>query len=331
MKKFLEICFFLCVVALLPGSCAWADDGTGGGRFPEWTLTPPADDAGFMYGAGEGSTASDALRSALTSINGRIATVVDSSISSRTSLVNGTVSSAFTEEIRARTMETRLSGYEIVRSAAMNGRFFVLVRLPRALFVNDTKSRLATIDGRIASVVASSSQLSNLQCYRALLSVRKELAEATNLVYVLMAVDPGFQADPYLERYRACNARTEELLSQLHFSLAYEPGLKPLADVLIGMLGEQRIAASWADGSRSDAYVVVRGDARNSILFSEYHTTIRVTVQLLDVTGNVVNSREYTATAASLNGYEAAISSAMRQLESRLRQAGPLAAVGLDG
>lgn len=294
-----------------------------------WIVNPPVDDPEYMYAVGGGVDAGAALRSALSSINGRIATVISSSISSSTMVSGDVAVSNFREDIKAKTFETKLSGYEVVASRVDAGIIYVLMRMSRRAFVSDTMLRLKAVHGRIINSIEGASSSSKLKRYLAIRQSRQDIAEASSLAYAVMAVDPGFNADQYLTTYRAYENDLSGMLYRLNFLVVASPELHAISESVVQMLGEQKISVVTPGSGVPDGTIRVTADTRHTNLFSEYLTRLDVTVQLTDASGFVISSVKHSASAASLKNYEQSMASASSQITAKLKQAGSVALLGI--
>jgi len=296
---------------------------------PSWVANPSEDNAEYIYGIGSGDTLKKAEQSALNSITGKLATVVSSNVSASTTVQQGNVNSSFSEDIKTKTYDTKLSGYEIVNSASQSGVFYAMVRMSRAAFVKDTLARLHTIDDRLQSKVAIASKVSKLQQYFALMEIKPDVLDATSLVYLLQAASPSFDSESYLSAYRKYQVMADELLYQIHFKVVSRAEMQPVADMVIGLLGEQRLSASEDEG-RPDASITIKGATQRSKMFGDYMTQLRVTIQVQDKSGRKINAQEYVVAGSSRTSFDNSMITATKLLQQKLEEDGILVAIGMQ-
>jgi LPP20 lipoprotein len=162
MKKI--ICWLFLLILCLKAAYAF-ENGLGEGKqeMPLWVANPIADSSDYIYGVGEGVSLAKAEQSALSNIGGKLATVVSSNISSETTLDQGRVNSYFSEQVKTKTFDTKLSGFELVQSASHDNRYYAMVRMSRSTFVKDTLGRLKLIDERLNNRVTNASKVSRMQ------------------------------------------------------------------------------------------------------------------------------------------------------------------------
>lgn len=299
-------------------------------EIPHWVSNPEADDADYIYGVGEGATLETAVQSGLNNINGKLATVVSSNISSETTVSQGKAKSFFSEEVKSKTFNTKLSNYEVVKSASQDGRFYALLKMSRRAFVKDTLARLKIIDDRLNTRVMLASKVSKFQHYLALNEVKPDIVEATALVLLLQAAMPAFEGDKYLSVYQKYQTTMNEMLFQMKFRVVAEPKMSAVAEIVIKLLGSEKLSASMSPTGKADAIVAISGGVQKSVIFSEYSTQLRIKIQVNDETGRNINTADYVVGGSSLTSYEASMITATNMLEQKLESEGAFALFGFN-
>jgi hypothetical protein len=297
---------------------------------PQWVESPKADDSEYIYGVGEGDSLAVAVQTALNNISGKLATVVSSNISSETTQNQGSVSGYFSEQVKTKTFDTKLSGYEVVKSEAQDDRFYALVKMSRSTFVKDTMTRLKTIDDRINSRVALASKVSKLQQYLALNEIKPDMVDASALVLLLQAASPSFDSTKYLSVYAKHQTAANEMLYQMNFRIEADASTAAVADIIVELLSSEKLSAVIANSGRADAVISLKGSAQKKFLFNEYSTSLKVKIQVTDETGRKVNTEEHVVAGASPSSYESSMVTASNMLGDKLREKGAFALLGFQ-
>ncbi len=298
-------------------------------EIPQWVANPASDDADYIYGVGENDSLAKAVQSALNNISGKLATVVSSNISSETTVDQGRVSGYFSEQVKTKTFDTKLSNYEVVQSTSQDNIYYAMVKMSRHAFVKDTLARLKMIDDRLNNRVSLASKISKLQHYLALNEVNPDIIEATALVLLLQAASPTFNSDKYLAIYQKHQAMKHEMLFQMRFKIEAASKLSPIAEIVINLLESEKLSASFSDKGRADAVISITGSTQNSIIFSEYTTQLRIKIQVSDETGRKLNTGEYVVAGSSLTNFDNSKITAANLLEQKLKDEGAFALLGL--
>lgn len=296
---------------------------------PAWAINPIQDNVEYIYGIGEGTSLAIAKEAALDSINGKLATVVTSSMSSLTTELNGNIASSASKEVYSKTFDTKLSSWEVIESSVNNRVFYVLIRMSRTAFVKDVVSHLETIDSKLKSKINAASHSSMLHLYLALNEIKPDLTEAIELVYVLQAVNPQFDSRRYLLDYQKYQNQTDEMLYQLRFKIIATPEMYSVRKVVIRLLNTEKLSVSMNNASNEDARILIDGQFINSFIFSEYTTQLRVSLQTQDSFGQITHSLEHVVSAASMINFDSAVLSATNMLEKKLKKEGILVLLGL--
>lgn len=299
-------------------------------EIPQWVANPITDDADYIYGVGEGDSLAKSVQSALNNISGKLATVVSSNISSETTLAQGRASVYFSEQIRTKTFDTKLSNYEVVQSASQDEHYYAMVKMSRSAFIKDTMARLRMIDDRLNNRVALASKVSRLQHYLALNEIKPDIAEATALVLLLQAASPAFDSNKYLVVYQKHQAMMNEMLFQMKFRVEADPRMTVIAEIVIKLLGSEKLSASLSETGRADAVIAITGNAQNSIIFSEYSTQLRIKIQVSDETGRKINTEDHVVAGSSLTNFDSSKNTAVTMLENELESEGAFAILGLQ-
>jgi len=299
-------------------------------EIPQWTATPASDDADYIYGVGEGASLAKAVQSALNNISGKLATVVSSNISSETTVAQGKTSGYFSEQVRTKTFDTKLSNYEIAKSESQDEIYYAMVKMSRHAFVKDTAARLKIIDDRLNSRISVASRVSRLQHYLALNEVQPDIIEATALVLLLQAASPAFSSEKYLATYQKHQSMMNEMLYQVKFRIDAEPKLSAISEIMMKLLASEKLSASVSKKGRADAVITITGSAQNSFIFSEYTTQLRIRIQVTDETGRKINTAEHVVAGSSLTNFDASQITAANLLEEKLESDGAFTILGLQ-
>lgn len=330
MKQFHLLLMAALMCGASPSNAFEISFGGKANEIPQWVANPVADDTDFIYGVGEGDELAKAIQSALSSISGKLATVVSSNISSDTTLDQGKVNAIFSEEVRSKTFDTKLTNYEVVKSASQDDHYYAMVKMSRAAFVKDTMARLKMIDDHINNKVALASKVSRLQQYLALNEIKPDVVEATSLVLLLQAASTAFDSEKYLTAYQKYQAMRNALLFQMNFKVVADSGMYAIAEIIIKLMGNEKLSASMSDQGGVDAVISIGGGVQKNFIFSEYDTQLSVNIQVTDKTGRNINSEEHVVGGSSLTNYDESLITATNMMKKKLEDEGALAILGLQ-
>jgi uncharacterized protein YutD len=330
MKKIFVILLFAIMCGAYTAHAFEIRFGSSESKMPQWVAIPAVDDADYIYGVGQGDSLAKATQSALSSISGKLATVVSSNISSDISVNQGQVNGYFSEQVRTKTFDTKLSNYEVVKSDNQGDVFYVMIKMSRLAFVKDTMARLKLIDDRLNNTVSQAKKVSRLQHYLALNEIKPDIIEATSLVLLLQAASPTFVSEKYLASYQKHQAMANEMLFQIKFKVDADPKLSDVAEIIIKLLGTEKLSASLSKTGKADAVIAITGSTKNSIIFSEYSTQLRIKIQVTDDSGRKINTKELVVAGSSMTNFDTSKITAANLLEKELENEGAFALLGLQ-
>jgi hypothetical protein len=202
--------------------------------------------------------------------------------------------------------------------------------MSRSTFVKDTLGRLTLIDDRLNNRVSLASKVSRIQHYLALNEIQPDLDQATELALLLQAVSTTFQSDQYLNKYQKHRSLMNEMLYQLRFKVEATPDLTSVAEIMIKLLGNEKLSASLSKKGHADAIITISGSAKKSVIFSEYTTQLRVKIQVSDQGRRTINTEEFVVAGGSMLNFDSSMKTATRFLETELESKGMLTILGMQ-
>ena len=328
-----RIHFLLACILMLSVNTSYGFEISFGSKpkeIPLWVSNPTEDDADYIYGVGGGESLATAVQSALNNINGKLVTIVSSNITAETSVSQGKVSASFSEDVRTKTLDTKLTNYEVVKSSSDDNHYYAMVRMSRQAFVKDTLARLKMVDDRLNNRVSIAGKISRLQQYLALNEIKPDMVEATSLVFLLQAASPNFESDKYLAVYQKYHSMLNEVLFQMNFKVVADSKLSSISDILINILGNEKLSASTSAPAVVDAIISITGSVQKSIVFNEYSTQLRIKIRVTDMTGRNINTEDHVIGGSSLTSFDASMITATNMLEKQLTDEGALAILGFQ-
>jgi len=286
------------------------------GDIPEWVKTPPSDNLISMHGIGEGYNLDSAKQSALKDIAGKLATNVKSESENRDYLYNGMGSSAFQQKINTQIKDTKLTNYEVLKTAQNQGQTYVLIAMSRSAFVKDKLDQLKEINSKIKSELSQVEQKNKLL---QLLSYNKAIQlsdQARPLIYLIHAADSEQNKQSDLETYRAYEQKEKHLSESTKFFLSSDPSLAPLVDQIKKVLQTN----GFQIGSRAsaDSLLVISGSITENEIFSSKNVKIDFDVQVKTAAGHVISSNSYQLTNSSMTSYAVAQQNALASFRSQI-------------
>ena len=296
---------------------------------PAWVASPSQDTTEYIYGIGSGDSYNAGKESALKEITGKLITEISSKSKSEVSQHNAHVSRSANLEITTRTIETRLSNYEVLKSEQVGREIFVQISMSRPGFIKNTSSRLKEIDNKIKSTMRDASHKTKLQQLIVLQDLEPFINKARSLVLLLQAAGGKQNADERLTYYGDLLSKMDSLTHKVIFNVRASKNLRGFAEHLTALLHSEKISASNTNKKKADAFININGKVNSSVMFSQYIAQIKMTIKISDAKGHVISEKEYESSGSSVSNKNSAVEAAEKSLGNKFKDNGVLASLGL--
>lgn len=296
---------------------------------PAWALAPPADSAEWLWGVGEGPDADSARRAALKDVAARLRTRVSASLDSQTRVDNGRVSQQIQSRVTEDVARTEFSQYTVDKTARAGNTAHALVRVDRAAFLRDARTRLEPLDRQAREARDTLDKATPLERLLSLQRLQPALTQATSLAYLLQGADPAGKAPPALALYLELQQRAARAPDDVSFHIVTNAADQDIARALTAYINEQgaRVGAQAADRA---ATLQITCEQTRETVYGNHMARLGVTLAVRDERGRAVASRQYTVSGASRLDYHRARQAAVQNLDKALRASGLAAALGLQ-
>jgi hypothetical protein len=287
-------------------------------KIPDWATTPPSDTPSSIYGLGEGDSLESARQGALQDIAGKLETHVKSETENQDFLRNNQLSSSFQQTIQTQVNDTKLVSYETVKSAQVNGKTWILVAMSRGDFVRDRQHRLDEISQQISDLQSNSQGKSKLEKMVAYNKISALAAQAKPYVYIIRAVDAGFNSKAYLKKFDGYKTTEQKLAENTRFYVSAPANLNKVAQYLKDALQTYNFQVT-NNRSSADAVIQVQGDVKKNVIFSS--KTVAVVYDLLVKTpsGQLLSKQHFRLNGSSVTNYDVAFDTALRTLRKQVQ------------
>jgi hypothetical protein len=317
---FLGVLFY----SVLPGAATAA-------KLPAWVTSPPVDDAEALYGVGEGGDREAAKSAALAEIAGTLVTDVRSSIGVSQTLTNGNLVERVEAQVITQVRNTELSNYQVIEANRVSRRWWVLVRLPRAVLVGTTRTRLDELDQGLANTMARSLTQSIFEQYLNQRSVAAQIAEVQATLLLLRAASPGFSGNAYAQRYLDYEDHIARIRRELAIRVEGDSLITRFSRDLVSLLTERGVRASMGHPVDGQSTIQVRSDIQSEKIGVDTEVIVTLWLITLDEKGNQLANIERNEVGTSLNGEETAQKQAEGMLARKAKKQGVFAYLGLSG
>ena len=283
---------------------------------PEWVKSPPGDDTDNMYGIGEGYSLDGAKQSALKDIAGKLATHIKSETENRTYLQNNHLDSTYKQRIKTQVKETKLTSYEVLKTAQQAGHYYVIISMSRAAFIKDKQNQLSQITSKIETVlenVEAKNKLIQLVRYNRSIQLSNQ---ARPLIYLINAADPQANLQHYLDGYRQYEQKEKHLSENTRFFLTSNSEFTPLTTQIKKML--QTNGFQVTNRTSADSILEIQGTIAEQDIFSTKSVNINFNVLTKTKSGQLIGNEAYQLYGSSVSNFETSRQLAFGKLVKKL-------------
>ncbi|MGF1699163.1 LPP20 family lipoprotein [Photobacterium makurazakiensis] len=295
---------------------------------PEWALNPTVDTNMSLYAVGHGGTLKNAKRSAMSQMNEKLWTQVESSGYVRQVVrdVNGDENYRTQSDtvVDVKTAPLVLSGVSYNRSEQRDGIYYVEAVISRENIIHQLKQELTTIDENAKTELINFKHSDPLIWW---LNNRDIDSDKQNLLTrkaMLLAAsnssENNIPSDNVIELERQVNKIKNSLL----FSVNAEKSDAWMRNFIENHLSEKNIATVNSSSSRNafSHQIVLTTHWRQSKIGEAYISTVIAKLALKNKNGKTVASSEVIATGNSITNFTRAKESASRHFSAQISDQG---------
>ena len=295
---------------------------------PQWALTPPPNDAQWLYGSGTGRTTQEATRAALADLASRVSVTIASSLQTQTTLHEAgstRYQKTSTHQIRSEVALLSFRHHEVHAATQLGAdHFVVLVRSDRHLFVRTLKAEIQTL---FADLMREERDTNPIERYRLLQARHTQARQSQEKLWVLSGLDLDFDATPYEQKITHLHDRQNEARQAITFTLsANDPYSAKMAEAIEAGLGR----AGFVVYPPQEASLEIR-------LQTELHPSNTSGLKIADITlhlqthkpakGAIATASHHFKTGAA-RGQAVALQMAANDLNTQIQNDGIFAVLG---
>ncbi|HEY0665614.1 MAG TPA: LPP20 family lipoprotein [Gallionella sp.] len=290
---------------------------------PAWVSEPPANTPDKMWGVGEGDDLESAKRSALKDVAARLRVAISANIETSVTVRQDTVDRYSRTSLSEDVQRTEFRNFRLEKSVAFVEGFYALVSVDRRAFIADAEQQLVAAEKEISDRLAGS-ESSSIERFVAQQKALPWMEKAAASAQLLSAADPGFDVDR-LANHQAALSKARSAAGDLIFDIKAGKDSQDVANTLRTFLNESGMRV----GGGGAALVVGTSIAQDTI-YGSHTVQLRINLSVLDARQRNLASREFTVHGSSVTNYQLARQVALKILGEKLREAGPLAALGFN-
>jgi hypothetical protein len=291
-------------------------------ELPSWYTAPPVDNSSTMWGVGEGSDLELAKRSALKDIAAKLRVAISAKIESQTTVNQNSVDRYARTRLFEDVQRTEFKNHKLEKSTRAGQYFYALVSVDRRVFIADAEQKLTAAEREIDTLLNGSKNANSIEKFISQQKALPWLEKAVVSSQLLSAADPGFDGSR-LSRHETALSKAKTAAGELTFDIKAKGDSLDVANTLRNFLNE----AGMRTGNNGTS-LIVSTSAAQSTIFGAHKVQLRVSLSVLDSQKRNFSSKEFTTHGSSVTSHQMARQAALRDLGEKLREAGPLVALG---
>jgi hypothetical protein len=296
-----------------------------GSEPPAWVTEPPKDNQETMWGVGEGNDLDLAKRSALKDVAARLRVAISAQVESSVTVKQDKVDRFASTRISEDVQRTEFKNYKLEKSAFVGQSYYALVSIDRRAFIADAQQRLAAAEKEIAIRLADCETGSAIEKFIARQKALPWIEKAVAVSQDLSAADSAFDISRLIN-HQAELSKAKSAAGELIFDIQAGKDNLDVANTLRTFLNESGMRVGSGGTS-----LVVDTRAAQDMIYGAHTVQLRINLSVLDSHDRNLASKEFTTLGSSMTSQQMARQAALKKLGEKLREAGPLVALGFAG
>ena len=291
---------------------------------PEWVTVPPKDTPETMWGVGEGSDLDSAKRSALKDIAAKLSVAISAQLESRVTVRSNSVDTYARTHVAEDVQRTEFKNYSLEKSMQIGKDIYALVSVDRRAFIADAEQKLTLAEKEIAISLSGSEKGNAIEKFVAQQKALPWIEKAVSAAQVLSAADANFDGTK-LRMHEAALAKAKNSSRELTFNIKANDDSRDVAQTIRNFLNESGMRIGGGGSP-----LIIETNATLDSVFGSFTVQLRINLTVLDAQGRNLTSSEFTVQGTSMTNHRAARQAALQDLAEKLREAGPLVALGFS-
>lgn len=295
-----------------------------GSTLPPWITAPPKDTLSAMWGLGAGNDLESAKRSALKDIAAKLSVAISAQLESRITVSSNSIDRYAHTLVTEDVQRTEFKNYSLEKSMQIGQDFYVLIRVNRREFIANEEQKLTLAEKEISLGLTGNKNENAIEKFVAQRKTLPWLEQAVSAALILSAADTSFD-NGRLRKHQAALAKAKNAAGGLSFDIKAIGNNRDVVQTVINFLNESGMR-SGAGGTP----LIIETIATLDSVFDSFTVQLQINFNVLDKQGRNLASKEFKVQGASMKNHRSARKAALQDLGEKLREEGPLAALGFN-
>lgn len=289
-------------------------------KYPQWYLTPPANDGEYIYGVGEGADPEESRQAALSDAASRLQTSVSSKFESAYQEDNLGSSSTISQKISAKGAQISFNNYKVVKSESLQNSYVTLVSIEKRRLIDEYTNELKQIIDKMM-------KLANIQGSKFMkrINIAKALEIGTMHIQkakILNSIDSSTTGKEFISYTYVL----DDSLSKINqtITIKIQSSNKNIEDIFHYAITKEGIATG-----NSGAKIIIDDSWQSS--FANGINIVKLSLRINVYDGsNIVGSNLIESSYSSLSGVEIAKSGCIKKIKDMIEKDGVMKIIGLN-
>ncbi|MBU5614489.1 LPP20 family lipoprotein [Geomonas azotofigens] len=303
---------------------------------PKWFLSPPNNDAAYLYGSGHGATIEDATNEALNQIASKLSVTVGSTfektetVSSHNSIQS--YDKNLSNNITTTVEKIKFNNYEIIKNSIEGKDVFVLVSVDKHKFVSEKIQDLQNADRFIKSTYELGAEKSIMEKVALYREITSKIAETYPLLGIIHTLSPAFDVDSYYLKFNKLSAEIKGTSSKLQVYLDYGQDSSELVAVVTKHLNNAAIVVvpTYDPNNKNLVTLNIRSSLKKLELYGAKVVKFNTDFEVKSTSDNTVAVAKIESKGSSAISFNEAYQAAAINLDKKIAERGIWAVLGIE-
>lgn len=292
-------------------------------EIPSWYLNTPNNNAGYLYGSGQGKTLTESKSLALNNLASQLSVNISSIINnykSASTNENGTslYSKNVSQDVQVEVENMRFANVKVEKITQIGESFFTLVKVSRTKLFEENYKEFESLDISINTTVQRIATKPILEKIQALQNLYPKLTQAKKEAFILYTIQNNFNYSSYITKYDSTIGKIQTLKDKILINLSTNEKSKFFSNELLKLLNENRYKVS---PNNTDTQIKLTNNIRYSTAKGWQIAKVTTNISTLSQ-GKTVSNTTISSVGRSTSSKENAKASAAQHFKKELYKLG---------
>lgn len=299
-------------------------------NLPSWYINAKQNDQQYLYGVGEGFSATEANKAALSNLASRLYVTVSSRSSSLSQENQFSFNEQSQQNIETETLPISFANYQVINSHNIGNKFYAQISIDKADFVSKQLTKLQDLNEKMTVLYANARSQNILVRRNVLINILEYIkeAEVINLILDGLSANRNYQTN--VDKYNFYNRIYDETLGRISFYIRSDN--QQIKNIVIAALNRQDLTVTETFvNSINSVLLEVQTDVVTNNIYGSNVANLSVFFTNKSYDGKTLSSNIVRVSGSSPNeDSRYAIGFAVSNFSQKIADDGILKVIGVD-